>query len=287
MEIVACLSNKANLPRLKDYVGGVIFGSLFSLRFHYSLKDCREIVDYCHQNDLKAYIAVDALISENDKTMMYSYFEFVRSLDVDGIYFSDLGVINIARGYGIADRLIYEADTLMTNSLDAAFFIRMGIDVVAARELEIVELTNLLKKNSGHMDMQIFGHFRMSSSKRKFLTNYQKEIDKDFDVSAKDLRIVEESRYYELPIIEDEFGTRIYTDYIFCAYEELAKLRPYIRRGIVDDTFVNQDLFFDFLADLKKLDENNARYLRNSLLNKYSSAPLSEGYLYQKTVDKK
>ena len=288
MELVACLSNVSYLPRLCDYVDGILFGSLFSLRFHYSLKECEDIVAFCRENNLKTYLAIDALISENDKTLLYNYFEFVRDLNVDGIYFSDLGIINVARGYGIADRLIYEADTLMTNSLDVGFYLSQGIDVVLARELCLDEVLGILKKYPGQIDMQIFGHLRMSRSKRKFLSNYFKEINKLVEVRNKNtLSLIEESRAYNLPIVETKNGTNIYTDYILLIYDELPYLMPLIKRGIIDSSFVESKLLFNVIGNIKRISKDNASFMKEALIDKFKDYSFSEGYFYRKTVNRK
>ena len=75
--------------------------------------------------------------------------------------------------------------------------------------------------------MQVFGHLKMSYSRRKFLGNYFKHIGSDVDLTNKrDVLLVEENRDYSLPIIEDRYGTRIYTDYIFLMHERDFVLKP-------------------------------------------------------------
>lgn len=286
MEIIVTLSKINNLSKLhSNKVDGVIFGGPFSLRFNYSLDDLNNINEYCINNNLKRYITIDTFIFEDDKVAIYDYFEYLKELNPDGIYFTDLGIISIAREYGLDDRLIYDPDTLMTNSLDALFYLNKGIGVVLARELTLDEVKKILSNTDGKVDMQVFGHLKMSYSKRKFLTNYFSHINKDVDICGnKHLKLVEENRDYGLLIYEDKYGTRIYTDYILFMYKELLEIKDKINRAIVDDSFIDDDnLVLDVIRDIKTMSKDNIDFLILNINTKYPNYRFSDGYLHRKT----
>lgn len=289
MEILITLSDIKNLKRMNQYApDGLIFGSLFSTRFKFSRPKFERINEYCLENNIKRYINVDAFIFEHDKGELYKYFEYLKEINPDGIYFSDLGIINIAKRLGIADKLIYDPDTLMTNSLDIAFYLKQGLGVVLARELSLKETLDIIKNNPAEIDMQIFGHLKMANSRREFLTNYFKHLGKEKNIkNKKSIRLMEESRNYTLPIIEDEYGTRIYTDYCFVMYREIAYIKDYIKRGIIDDNFIEGDIAFDVIRDLRRITVDNSEYLYKTLIERYPYIKLSSAYLYQKTTKKK
>lgn len=278
-----------NLKRIGQCApDGIIFGSFFSTRFKYGKLKFERINEYCLENNIKRYISVDAFIFEHDKGNLYKYFEYLKEINPDGIYFSDLGIINIAKRLGMADKLIYDPDTLMTNSLDIAFYLKQGLGVVLARELSLKEILSIIKNNPCQLDMQVFGHLKMSNSRREFLTNYFKHLGQDIVIkNKKTIRLVEENRSYSLPIIEDEYGTRIYTDYCLIMYREIAYIKDYIKRAIIDDNFIEGDIAFDMIRDLKKITIHNYDYLYKALVEKYPYVNLSSAYLYQKTTKKK
>lgn len=287
MEIVVSLSTINNLTKVKQSgADGILFGGPFSLRFNYSLNEIKIINNYCTINNIKKYISIDSFIFEDDKVALYEYFDVLKGLNIDGIYFTDLAIINISKEYGLDDRLIYDSDTLMTNSLDSAFYLNKGIDVVLSRELTLEEVNKILDNHLGLIDMQVFGHLKMSYSKRKFLSNYFKHINKDIDITSKrNIKLVEENREYALPILEDKYGTRIYTDYVLLMYEELIELKPKLERCLLDDTFIKEtDLVFDVIKDIKRLTKDNVEFLIENIENKYPDVYFSKGYLYNKTT---
>ncbi len=289
MELLVTLSHFDNLKRLtKKDVDGVIFGGPFSLRFKYNLDEIRQINKYCLNNNLKRYVTLDTFIFEKDKVAIYEYLDFLKELNIDGLYFTDLGVVLMA-GEAFKNKLIYDPDTLLTNSLDVNFYSKQNIGTVLSRELCLDEINKIVENNLNRVDMQVFGHLKMSYSRRKFLSNYFKHVGSNLDLTNKrDVLLVEENRDYSLPIIEDRYGTRIYTDYIFLMYQELVPLKDKIKRAIVDDTFIGDfNLVCDVLRDLRRLSVDNYGFLYRNLVAKYKDYDFSDGYLYKKTSNVK
>ncbi len=286
MELLVTLSNINLLNKYtKGNVDGLLFGGPLSLRFSYSLSEIETINDYCLKEGLKRYVVIDAFISEIDRVLINDYLEFLKKLDIDGIYFTDLGVINVASSLGLTNKLIYDPDTLLTNSLDVNFYLRQGIGAVLARELSFDEVKQILEKNPGKCDMQVFGHLKMSYSKRQFMTNYFKYIGKEVDVlNKRSIRLVEENRNYKLPIIEDKYGTRIYSDYVLLMYKEYLELKPLLKRAIIDDTFIEKnELTLAVLRDYKRVSSMNAEFLVENINALYGNISFSNGYLANKT----
>ena len=284
MELLVTLRNTKHIDKYKSACDGFIVGSFFASGYNHTIEDVRKINKYCKENYLKLYITIEDFISEDDRIKLINYLEFINELNVDGIYFHDLGVYQLAKSLNGNTKLIYDGQTIICNSLDVSFYTSKGIDsVVVSRELTLDELTTILKNNPNKCDAVIFGHTRLSYSKRKFLTNYFKEIKKNYDFKNKEsLCLIEENRDYKLPIVEDESGTKIYSDYVFEMYSELFDLKPYINRGIVDTMFIDDGRIQTVLRDYRRITKENSTFLLNALSLNYPDN-YSTGYLYQET----
>ena len=285
MELLVTLRKRALLERVIPFVDGIIVGKFFTSSYHCSLKEIVEINVICKANQKKLYIALDDFISEDDINALYQYLEFIRKLEPDGIYFHDLGIIAAAKKYGLSDRLIYDGKTVACNSLDTAFLLSKGIDsVVLSRELTLEEIARILQNNPRQIDLQVFGHQRLSYSKRRFLSNYFKEINKKYYkyLDNENLFLVEEQRDYKLPIIENEEGTFIYSDYVLEMFNELPELKPYLKRAIIDTLFINDDTIIDVCKDLHRITSDNKLFLRDHLYQNHPDS-YSSGFLYQRT----
>lgn len=285
MELVVTLRNTNSIDRILSYADGVIVGSKFTTGFDYSLQDITSIYTYCKKHNCKVYIAIDDFIAEEELMDLNVYLEFISSLDVDGIYFHDFAVYDASLAFGIKDKLIYDGKTVLCNSLECAYYLGKGINgVVISRELTKKEVGTILSNCPGRIDMQIFGHLRLSYSKRKFISNYLKEIDLPYEINKEDnLYLVEEKRTYKMPVIEDESGTKIYSDFVFHMYDDLSKFKPYINRGIIDTLFLSDELAVQILRDMRKVSDENAYFLKERITNMFPNLKFSSAYLYEKT----
>ncbi len=273
------------LEKILPYADGIVTGSHFTTGYHLSPEEISMTVKHCKAKGKKVYVVMDNFISEDEKMLMYDYLEFIDSLEVDGLYFHDFGIYSAARSSHLASKLIYDGKTVMCNSLDSGFLLDRGIDsVMISRELTLEEVRKILNNHSGRIDMQIFGHLRMSYSKRRFLSNYFRQIDRDYDYIGKEsLSLIEEQREYGMPIVEDLNGTYIYTDFIFEMFKEICDLRAHIRRGIVDTLFIeDENLTCQVLRDYRRITAENCAFIKESFLHQYPGS-YSSGYLYQKT----
>ena len=273
------------LEKVLPFVDGVLCGKYFTTAYRFTLEELSQIRKYCRTMGKKFYIVMDQFVSEDEKMLLYDYMDFIDSLDVDGIYFHDLGVFDAARSYDLTRKLIYDGKSVMCNSLDLSFMLDRGIDsVMISRELTFEEVKQIVRNNPYRVDMQIFGHLRMSYSKRRFLNNYFRQIGKEYDYFDKEsLSLVEEKREYRMPIMEDESGTHIYTDYILTMFDEIPILRPYLKRGIIDTLFIeDENKIAQICRDYRRINENNVDFIRESFYHNYPDH-YSSGYLYQKT----
>ena len=284
MDLLVTLRDTKHIDKITPLCDGYIVGSLFSSGYNYSLDAIKRINQYCKENKKQIYIVMDNFINEEEKTKLFNYMEFIKALNVNGIYFHDLGVYDVAKKYGMESKLIYDGQTIICNSLDIAFYQTQGIrGFVLSRELTLSEISKIILQNQNICDLLIFGHARMSYSKRKFLTNYFKEINMQYDFFNKNsLRLVEEKRNFKMPIVEDSSGTKIYTDYVFQMYNEISALKQYVRRGIIDTMFINDGREINVLRDMRRIKSENSNFLLESLKKEYPDS-YSTGYLYQKT----
>ena len=286
MELLVTLNKIENIEKYKAYgVGGVIAGtSLFSSRYHFNLNDLIEIKRLTVRYNLNLYISIDTMIEEKDKKALEDYLRILMKMGIKGIYFTDLSVYAYAEKLDIVDKLIYDPTTLMTNSLDANFYLNQGIDsVVLAREITYDEILRIAKHTS-NIEMQVAGYLKSATSKRKFLTNYFKYINKDYDPTNKpQLKIVEETRDYALPIIENQYGTQIYTDYILLALKEYPTLKTFLKRAIFDNVFLSEEETLNILKAFHNVDANNFEEVCSELIVECPRCNFDTGYLYQKT----
>lgn len=285
MELLVTLRDYDAMEKLLHVYDGVIAGRLFTNGYHFSLDQLRKIGEFCRLLDKKFYIALDDFIDEDHKVQLYEYLDIIARMDADGIFFHDLGVYEAARSFNMGGKLIYDGKSVLCNSLDCAFMLNKGIDsVMISRELTFEEIMEIVKNNPQKISLQIFGHTRLSYSKRRFLTNYFQETGIKYDYKDKEtLSLVEEQRDYRMPVIETDAGTYIYSDYIFEMFYEFCELAPYLYRGIVDTLFIDDtDMIVQAAREFRRLNADNRNFIREGFIRNHPYS-FSTAFLYRKT----
>ncbi|MEG0314252.1 MAG: U32 family peptidase [Erysipelotrichaceae bacterium] len=206
----------------------------------FDLSDLSSIKNECKECGLELYINVNSFFMEEDIDKLIDSLKKIRDVSVDGIYFSDLGVLYEAEKLGMLNLLIYNPETLICNEYDAKYFLDLGIKrVVLSKEITLSDIGKITNSNLDPKRLEVFIHGRtlMMNSRRKLVSNYLKFIKEDSSI-VKDnskLYLIEEKRSDHLPIIEDDKGTRIYSGYILNAIEDIEALVEYgIDNFIID-----------------------------------------------------
>lgn len=181
-------------------------------------------VEECHRLDVEAFIDVTRMFVDAEMERLSSFLLALKEMRVDGIYFADLSVYEIAREMDLDHLLIYQPDTLITNSLDAKLFLELGLQAVSiAKELTLEEVVEIASANPNQTEVVIHGVPLMSVSKRKLITNYFEEIGYTHE-QKKYYHVSEDNRDARMPIFEDEQGTHMFGGYCLVSFGEIKTL---------------------------------------------------------------
>ena len=77
MEILVTLRKKQLLEKIVPLVDGIIIGKCFVSGYDYELEDLKTVSDYCKSKRCKVYIAMDNFILEDEKMLLYEYFDYI------------------------------------------------------------------------------------------------------------------------------------------------------------------------------------------------------------------
>ena len=278
-KVVSLLNNNLTPADLKGLADGVILGSLFS-RY-----DDLHLYKEARENGLEVYISIDQMIYEEDLELLRTYLSVIRTKEVAGVYFSDLAVLREAKAMGMQDLLIYDPLTLLTNSLDTAFFLKQGVQsCVPARELTLEEIKTICENTGGKVDLQLFGPLIMAVSRRKYLQSYFDYAGIEVDPRAKEGYLIREANRRErYRVVENEKESIVYTNDFAAPYKEYLQLLPLCRRVILCGDNVNREVLLHVLKDLQELNSENAEEKRRELRESFPEETFTEAYLYRKT----
>lgn len=283
----------ADLKPLKEAgADGVVIGTpFFSARpaALFSFEELKEVREASANLSLQMFVLVNRMFTEEELERLTDYLKTLKELQVDGIYFCDEGVLQLAKALQMEDRLIYQPDTLLTNSCDVNFYLEEGLKMVTlAKEITLEEICAIAKHSDGsRIEVIIHGRENMMHSKRRLLSSYLEHIHASKDVFGKHtLYLREETRDDHFPIVEDELGTHVFTGFTLAAFAQINALAD---AGIA--YFRIDGIFHDlaYVCEALQLYRSvlDGRLDGNEVFEDYEKRYLDDhvttGFLYQRT----
>jgi len=191
----------------KDIYGVMLYIERLSVNssFYINVDDLRNF----EFRNKKIFLVMNKIMHNNDLEFVRKNLLKLRNMDVK-ILFYDMGVYNIAKELDMVDKLVIYQDHLNASIQSNKFYNDIGIsgsyitsDITGEELIEI--------KNNSKMDIYFtcYGYLPIFYSRRYLIKNYLKFIGRE--KSSSKYSIVSDMGS-EYPIVEEEYGTTIYSE---------------------------------------------------------------------------
>jgi len=169
MKKVELLAPAKNLKAIKAaacYADSVYFGiEKFNMRMrseNVSLNNLGRVVKFCHNSNLKAYLATNILIYDSELSLLREIFEKARDAEIDAVIVHDMAAIQVAKENNLSFHISTQCN--VANSLSARFYENLGADrIILARELSLEKIKEI-KRNLSKTEIETFIHGAMCTS---------------------------------------------------------------------------------------------------------------------------
>ncbi len=294
MEFVAEPKHIKDIALLK-YAGAdvmVVFPEFFSAGNFDRIK-VEELAVYkeeCERLRVRLFVDMTRMFVDQEMDQASAFLDKLQELNIDGIYFADLCVFELASEKGMQHLCIYQPDTLITCSQEAALYLGFGMQAVcAARELTLAEYLEIAKDNPQQMEVFVHGIPLMSFSKRHLLSNYFDEIS--YQGERKSFYYLkEEKREERMPVVEDEQGTRFYGGYCQQSYAEIMQLQQAgVKYARIQSQFLDTIAVVRALQGYRDVLRHNmpAQTALQQTEEAYPDMRFTSGFYYTKTSAKR
>ncbi len=230
VELLAPLKNLKSLNAVLNKADAIYFGveSLNMRMFsdNFKLNELTSIVKKCHDNNLKAYLATNVIVYENELEMMEKIINESVNAEIDAVIVHDIGAIELIKDSGLEFHISTQAN--ISNSHSARFYENLGAKrLILARELsleQIKEIKNVLKRTE--IETFIHGAQCTSISGRCY---FSAEICESQEYSANRGRCVQPCRR-KWRVIDEQNNELLYDGFFFvnakdlCMIEHIPKL---------------------------------------------------------------
>ncbi len=237
IELLAPAGNWEKLKVAIAYGADAVYfgGPDFSLRRHagnFNSAQLPEVISYCRNRQVKAYLAVNCYLHPRQLEYFSSFLLSLRNHPPDALIVSDPGAVSLCRELlpDISLHLSTQANT--TNQQTAKFWQRQGIRRVnLARELSLEDIAVIHRENP-NLELEVFVHgaMCMAYSGRCLLSSVLTGRSANRGDCAQPCRwgyaLVEETRPGEyFPLEEDQRGSYVFNSRDLCLLEWLPALK--------------------------------------------------------------
>jgi putative protease len=182
----------------------------------FSFGDIRRFIRCCRNEGGSLYVGLNRMLHGDDLPLLDTFFGFLAPEPPDALVAFDLAVVERARAFGLADRVIYRPVTLNTNSRDMDFFASMGIKGILLSEMLNPREWGELARHAHHLEVSVMahGHLDLFYSRRNLLSQQLENqgMDSSKGLRSSAWRLEESSRSGQrFPIWEDEAGTHVFS----------------------------------------------------------------------------
>lgn len=249
---------------------------------YFSLTEVKNLTKDLKKEHKKIYINLNKNFHNGDLSKLEQTLISLNDLDIDGIMYYDIALVNLKDKLGLKCDLIWAQEHLTTNYVTCDYWYDFGVKYAyLSSEItydEIIKIKSLTKMG---LFVNVLGYLPMFTSKRHLVTNYLKtfnlkESDKYF--------IAKEGHTY--PIVDDELGTTVYSSNILNAFDEYLDLvKINIDYCVLNSFLINNKIFEEIVKSFHQVNEQNKKELSENI-NRLLDGNWDKGFLYKETVYK-
>ena len=216
------------------------------------INELKNYIDLIKGSNKEIFITFNRLYYNNEIEGLKDLIISLKDLDITGICFSDIGVLNILNELDYKGDILWYSNHIGTNSKTIEFLSKRNVkSFLLSNEITKDEIIKIKNNSNKKIGCTLYGHLNMATSSRKLLTNYFSYINKSKD---KDTYIMQDKVKKEDYIITEGFNTDFYTKKVLNGikfYPEL--LKNNIDFIYLDDYFIDSNNFYNVIEAFSSL----------------------------------
>ena len=264
-KIAAIINNIDEAKSIKDYIDAYLVPlENLSINFFntFTLDDIKEI----KKLNKEVFVIINKNIHNNELSLLQKTLIKVDQLDINGIVFYDIALVNLKRRLHLKTPLVWAQEHLTTNYGTVNYWYDKGIEYTyLSSELTKREIDEIKSNTKAKLFVNIFGYIPMFTSRRHLVQNYLKTFNLKNNKYKNTIQ--KEGKTY--PINDTALGTTVYSNYILNAVDVDFKNIDYL---VFNSNLISES---DFLNVVK-----------NYKVNKENQFPKETGFLYSETIYK-
>ena len=225
------------------------------------------------------YVSLNKNIANDELDTVKSLLQELNKIDIKGLFYADVGIVNLVKKMNLDINLIWSQEHLTTNFYTINYWYDHGIKgTFLSNEITKDEMLAISRNTNSELFVQLFGYIPMYVSKRHAIDNYlnyfhMKRSDSNYYLFKED------NKY---PIIDNNEGTIIYSHFILNGLKEYLELKDNIHNIILNGYQIDEDKMIEVLDIFKQVNSKNYNKMNNKLNSMFDN--LSNGFLNEETI---
>lgn len=248
-----------SLENLSDVLKSKVDGIILPLKhlsvnssISFNLDDIKSILNLTSK---EICISINKIMHNDDLELLEQSLVALNKMNIKKIFFYDLSVMNICKRLNIKKDLVVFQDHLNASVYSNNFYQKRGIQyAVITNDITKEEINEISKYNK--LMLISYGYLPIFYSRRYLITNYLKYIKKDKTSNIYYIK----NRDDRYPIIEEEYGTTIYTKEPINLINDIKNIN--VDYVILDAFNTKRDEFITIMNNYLEEKEDNNQYYR-------------------------
>ncbi len=239
---------------------------------YFTIEDIKE---YKSKTTKECFVVINKMIFNKDIPNLITILKTLADLNVTGVFFYDMAILNIVKEHNINLNLIFNETHLVTNSDTINLYYNLGVKgAYLSNEITLDDILTIRKKTKSELFVMLLGNPVAAMSKRHLLTSYFLHNSKP----KKDtITIKEPVTKGEFLVKETDLGTTFFYNKILNLSNVYLKLQNSgINYGIINEGNFTTDEYISLI--------NNFKDFNKSAIDKIAGH--NRGFLYRETIYK-
>lgn len=190
----------------------------------------------------EVFVMINKNIHNSELDQLKQILMELDTLNIRGIFFYDIALLTLKNKLHLKTDLVWSEEHLTTNWQTINFWYDLGVKYAyLSAELTKKEIDDISAHAKATLFVNVFGHLPMFTSRRHLVQNYLKYFN--IKATNKNKKIFKENKSY--PVIDQETGTTVYSNYILNAMGEHFNVKYLVFNSyLIDDmekVFTNND----------------------------------------------
>jgi collagenase-like PrtC family protease len=247
----------------------------------YSVNTFNVNIDYIKEISKRTnvYVSLNKNIANTELDEVEHILKELNKMDIKGLFFADIGIVNLVHKLNLNINLIWSQEHLTTNFYTINYWYNHGVKgTFLSNEITKDEMLTISNNTDSELYVQLFGYIPMYVSKRHAVNNYLKY----FNLSKKDSNyyIFKEDNKYS--IVDNNEGTVIYSSFILNGLREYLELNKTINNIILNGYQIDDNQLLEVLDIFNQVNDDNYDSLNNKLTTMFDN--LGNGFLNEETI---